>query len=46
MNLIVKVSVFSAAPYADIDGTTISGDSAALNDPRYKSLRYEACFAL
>jgi len=35
----------SGAPYSDADGATISGHSAALNDPRYADLRIAACFA-
>lgn len=36
---------FSGAPYASADGSAISGHGAAVMDPRYASLRIEACFS-
>ena len=35
----------SGAPYADIDGASISGHGAVLQDPRYAAMRLEACFS-
>jgi len=40
----VHYQVFSGAPYFNSDGNQISGHGAAIADPRYQSLRREACF--
>jgi len=35
----------SGAPYSDANGASITGHSAALNDPRYTAQRTDACFS-